>query len=105
MTLMSRPQVSSRTSPATMTAARVSITGRAYQDLALKIHGLCGPQELEGLKSETGVGPCARCVGHVGAVHGTSKGENDRTLLLDNCFQVNRTAQCTIFLFHSDQSV
>lgn len=69
-------------------AAGIVVGGLAYQDLALDVHRLCGSQELEGLKCETGEGIGARAVGPVGVVHRTSKGETE-TVLLDSTSAVN----------------
>ena len=57
-----------------MAADRIVVRSWAYQDLALDVHILCGSEEPEGLKSETGVCTGASAVGVVGAVHRTSEG-------------------------------
>ena len=71
------PQVSGHTRSAVrrIVAAGIAVRGWAYQDLALDVHRLCGSQELEGPKCETGIGTEASVVGPEGAVHGTSGGE------------------------------
>lgn len=63
--------------------AGVVVRGWAYQDLALDVHRLCGSQELEGLKCETGKGMGATVVNLVGVVHSTSTGET-LTALVDS---------------------
>lgn len=82
------PQVSGCTSAAAAAAAGIVVRGWACQDLALDVHRLCGSQELEGLKFETGIRAGASAVGVVGAVHSTSKGETE-TVLLDNPSTMN----------------
>lgn len=57
------------------------VRGWAYQDLALDVHRLCGSQELEGLKCETGIGSGARDVVVVGVVCRASKGETETVLM------------------------
>lgn len=82
LTVVFWPQVSGHTFVAATTAAGIVVRGLAYQDLALDVHRLCGSQELEGLKCETGIGSGASDVAPVGVVHGTAKGETE-TVLLD----------------------
>lgn len=77
LAVMFRPHVSGCTSVAAKAAARL-VSSWTYQDFALNIHRLCGSQELEGLKGETGVRLGASDVGMVGVVFTTPKGENDR---------------------------
>lgn len=70
------PQVSGRTSSASAAAAGLVGAG-AYQDLALDVYRLIGSQELEGLKSETGIVTEAIKEGLIGVVHRTSTSRRD----------------------------
>lgn len=72
------PQVSGHTFAAATTAAGIVVRGGTYQHLALDVHRLCGSQELEGFKCESGVSTAASDVGVVGVVHRTSVGEAGR---------------------------
>lgn len=71
---MFQPQVYGLSSVAVLEEGRIVVRSLAHQDLALNVQSFCGPQELEGLKSEIGAVTIASGVGIVGAVHRTYEG-------------------------------
>lgn len=87
LAFMIRPHISDDTLVAAKAAARF-VSVWTYQDFALNIHWLCGSQELEGLKCESGISLGASGVGSVGTVFWTSKGKNNKRCYWTNTWRL-----------------
>jgi hypothetical protein len=76
------PERPGPTPAAAPAAAGVGGGGGADHHLALQVHRLVGPKELEGPEGEAGVALGARVVGLVGAVYAASSGRQNKRVCM-----------------------